>query len=165
MTIRDYQFINSLDITGLTYEEDIINYFKIDKSLTIDEIKNKIKQITSIKDKKIKNYFFFKGKLWKVEKNMIELSYEQFKSLEILIAEGDNIKNLHKLLAIYVRPVFRKYNIKTQDKIYNQLLDLDMSVANGLATLFFSLVMKHTSYITISYLNQRKRLEASTINK
>ena len=167
MRIRDYQFINLLDLTGLTYEEDIINYFNIDKSLTITEINEEVRKITTISTKKLKgSYFWFNKKIWRIEKDMINLSYEQFARLDRLIAEGDNTANLHKLLSIYVRPLFKKYSIKTQEKIYDQLLDLDMSITQSILNLFFSLASKYTQNIVIHYLNQQKiNQNLSIINK
>lgn len=163
MTIKEYQYIETLN-TGETYERELISYFNINTNQSVDKVNIELKNKLLSQPKILKrNWFWFKGKIWIIEKDMINLSYEQFSRLDIILAENKNIENLHKLLSIYVRPLFRKYNIKTQEKIYNQLLDLDMGITQSIINLFFSLAQKSLNNITISYLNQMKKLSNQSI--
>ncbi len=160
MTIRDYQLITN---TGTT-EEQIITHFKIDKSKSIDYVQNKLKEFVTIDTKVyVKRYIRLNGKLYKIEKNLQKLSYEQFSRLEMILAENNNVENLHKLLAIYIRPVniffrIRKYDMQEQEKIANELLNLDMSIAQSIINFFFLYGMNYMKNINISYLNLMKKM-------
>jgi len=165
MNIKTYQQIASIDTGSTTYDEQIITILGIDKNQTIDKISAEITKLTQITPYTIKrNSFRLNGKRYKIEKDFIELTYEQFTRLDSLIAEEDNIGNLHKLLSIYVRPTdwfgrIKPFNLKTQEKIYNELLDMNMDFAQGLMLLFFSNATRCINNINISYLNQIKLME------
>lgn len=168
MTIKDYQYIMSLDKTDeLLWEKQVIDYLKVDTKKSIDDVLLEVRKKLAITPKSInKHYFWFKNNLWYIEKNLIELSYEQFARLDNLISEDDNINNLHKLLSIYVRPWNCKFSLKTQDKVYEKLLDLDINFAQGLLVFFFANAQRYMKYINIHYLNQMKNpLPLLTQNK
>lgn len=170
MNIRQYQYISTLN-TGDTakYEEEIIDYFKIDKTLTPEKVQVELEKKLEVKAKDIKkNYKFLLNKKWyKLENDFLESSYEQFVRLDILLAENKNINNLHKLLAIYCRPVnwygkIKKYNLRDQDKIAEELLNLDMGIAQSIMVFFYLNAMKCLKYTKIHYLNEMKKVVNTT---
>ena len=161
MKIFEYQYIHSLDSGATDYEFKIIEYLKIDQSQSWDKVKKDIEDHLKINPREIRHKYLKIGRrIFKIQKEFLQSSFEQFVRLDMLLAEEDNVKNLHKLLAIYVRPLFSKFNLKTQDKIENYLLNLDMSIAQGLIVFFSLNATKSLRNINISYLNQMK--ETST---
>lgn len=159
MTIKQYQYIQS--ISGATdYEIQLLDYFKIDKSLPYQEAIEKLNKILTITPTAVKSKIKVNGKCFKVEQDFMEGSVEQFTRLDNLLAEENNTMNLHKLLAIYIRPYkwFRieKYNPTKQEAIANQLLEMDMEVAQGLLLFFSLLAAKYMKNINIHYLNKMK---------
>lgn len=165
MTIKDYIFITK---SGRT-EKEILNYFKIDQSQTIQKVSTDLKIKMVIPPvSSVKRYTRIGNTIFKIEKNLSELSYEQFNRLETLLAEDDNVSNLHKLLSIYVRPInwyggIQKYNFNKQEKIYDKLLNMDIGVANSILQFFFLNAVSYMKNINISYLNQKKRMEMEYI--
>ena len=169
MLIRDYQYISKLD-TGKTYEDEMIKYFKIPTNRPLEEVRKDLEKKTEIKEKKtLKKWWWFKGKIWTLHYPFTEETYDQWNRLETLLAEENNIQNLHKLLAIYFRPkrfffFNKKFSMKDQDKIENDLLDFDMDWAQTIA-LFFSLsATKYMRNMNIYYLNQMKQKSVASTN-
>ena len=161
MTIKDYIFITQSGIT----EKELLDYFKIDQSQTIDKVSADLKiKIKIPVVSQVKRYIRIGNTIYKIDKNIAQLSYEQFNRLETLLAEGDNVSNLHKLLSIYVRPInwyggIQKYNFNKQEKIYDKLLNMDIGVANSIIQFFFLNAVNYMKNINISYLNQMKKME------
>lgn len=161
MLVKDFQYINS--ISGSTnYEELILTHFNISKNQTIEKVQLELESALKINPREIKgNFIRFNKKKWGIEKDLLECTYEQFNRLEMLLAEEKNIENLHKLLAIYVRPrkwfKIEKFNLKRQDDIAKELLELDMNIAQGLILFFYLNATKSFLNINISYLNQMKK--------
>lgn len=169
MKVKDFQYINSLDSGSTTYETDLIEYFHLDISKSYTNIQKELAEVlqaepvTSLPDKIKLN-----GKWYGVEKDLLECEFEQYIQMDKIIAEDDNIKNLHRLLAIFVRPLNRnwigklnkleKYDIKKQDYISNDLLELDINIGLGYMVFFYHLAMNYMKHINISYLNQKRNL-------
>lgn len=162
MILKDFQYINTLDSGSTTYEQSLIEYFKIETNQSIDKVRIDLQKCITIKPFDLKkNSFKLKGKRYFIEKDFLSCTYEQFSRLDMLLAEGNNIENLHKFLSIYVLPYkyyfFKtKYNIKSQDKIYGALLELDMNMAQSILLFFYQNVLKSLNNINIHYLNQVK---------
>jgi len=162
MIIRDFKYISTLDTGSTTYELDLINYFKIPTNQSVEKVGEQLKKYMDVVPiTKFKKYYWFKGKLWKVCMPLQDETFDQWSRMETILAEENNIQNINRLLAIYFRPVrwygkVRKFNLNTQEKIEESLLDLDMNIANGL-TLFFSIVgFKYMNNIKVFFLNQTK---------
>lgn len=162
MNIAQFQHISKLDTGSTTFEQELIDYFQINKKQDLDKVASDLQNAMTIKPYELKgNIIKYNGKTWVIEEPFLEKTYEQWKRLEITIAEGDNIKNLHRLLAIYLRPKkwFRiePFDLKTQTEIENELLGLDVSIANAIMSRFFLSVTKRMRNINIFYLNQMKK--------
>lgn len=165
MTIKDFQYINKSGVT----EKEILDYLKIDQSQTIQKVSADLKIKINIPTvSQVNRYTRIGNTIFKIEKDLSQLSYEQFNRLETLLAEEDNVSNLHKLLSIYVRPInwyggIQKYNFNKQEKIYDKLLNMDIGIANSILQFFFLNAVSYMKNINISYLNQRKRVEKEFI--
>lgn len=168
MIIKDFQFVNSLDTGSTTLENDICDYFKIDKSQKPEKVRSEIDEKLFIlhKDydgKKLK----IADKWFLAEKDFFECSYEQFVRMDVLLAENNNIKNLDKLLAIYCRPrIFNwkklryeiePFNLQTQEKIQEILKNnMKMEDAYAVVLFFYQNITRSLRNINIFYLNQKK---------
>jgi len=162
MLVKDFKKISLLDTGSTTYELDLIKYFKIDTTKTIDEVGEQLKKCMEITPTtKFKKYYWFNKKLWKVCFPFTDESFDQWARLETILAENNNLQNINRLLALYFRPVkwygkVKKFDLNTQEPIEEDLLDLDMNIANGLL-LFFSIVaFKYMNNIRAHYLNLLK---------
>jgi len=162
MTIKDFQFISNLD-TGSTYENELINHFKIDKTKSVDNVSKDLEVAVKVVPRVFKgNSMWLNKKKYIIEKDFLNCSYEQFTRLDSLLAENDNINNLHKLLSIYVRPYswwrlgIEKFYLKKQDIISNELLKMDMNDAQGIILFFFANANLCLRNINIRYLNLEK---------
>jgi hypothetical protein len=166
MRVKDYQYINTLNSGSTTYEYDVAKYFGVDTTKDIESVRKElVKFIEYDKDYKSgSTYTMFKGKKWMIEDDILSGTFEQWTRLETILSEEDNVKNLHKLLAIYFRPMrkkgFFKYKIETfslekQDGISEELLDLPIEVANSIMVFFYQFVPKLMKNIGIQFLNQK----------
>lgn len=149
--------------TGATFEDKLIEYFKIDTHQPIDKVREDLEKITTIKeDVECKYNQWFNKKRWHLQLPFLDATYDQWSRLESLLAEEDNINNLHKLLAIYFRPkkfyLFRtKFNMKSQDKIEQELLDYDIDKAKQMLLFFSHNATRYLRNMNISYLNMMKQ--------
>lgn len=171
MKIRDYQALTLIP-TGATYEAEVAKYFGIDLNQPYEGVQEDITAKLTVPDIKIGTNIFHKGKVWNVEKDFLNCTFEQWIRLETLLAEDKNTANLHKLLAIYCRPAHKrwyqkkyhinKYDLTLQDQLAEDLLDLDMAIAKEIIQGFFLLAIKSMSYIKIHYLNQLRKVKNSS---
>lgn len=176
MKLYQYQELTQLDSGSTTYEEDVCNLFNIDKSQTIHKVREDIFNLLKINNTKIKNKYKL-GKTWfMVEQEIFERSYEQFAEMDRILAENNNIQNLHKLIAIYFRTrrfnwfklkyEIQPFSIKNHDANYELIQKhLDMEDANALGLFFYSNAMKYMKNMNIYYLNQAKLKNMSMENK
>jgi len=132
MTIKQYQEILLLDTGSTMYDANVCDILGIDTNQSLDKVKletsyfNNNERVVQFKTKHKLN-----KKLYAIEQDFLECTYEQFIQLERILAEGDNIKNIHRLISIYFRPVkwswkkFRfniePYNIKRQEYISSEI--------------------------------------------
>jgi hypothetical protein len=162
MLVKDFIYINTLDSGSTTFENELISYFKIDTDQTREKVSQDLDKIIKVEQKIIKRkYIWFKRKLWKICLPLQEETFDQWTRMETILAENNNNKNLHKLLAIYLRPVkwygkLKKFDMRNQDKIENDLLDIDMSTAQSILVFFSIVALKSMNYIKVFYLNQMK---------
>jgi hypothetical protein len=152
-----------IDSGSTNYEEQLVDYFKLDRTKKWSESLEELEKLITITPVEIKkSKIKINNKIYKIEKDLLDSSFEQFVRLDNLIAENDNVNNLHKLLAIYLRPVkwfqIEKYNLKTQDIIAEELLQMDMNIAQGLLLFFSQYANKYMDNINISYLNRMRKV-------
>ena len=138
MTIQEFQYVSNMDTGSTSYEMNLLTYFNINKSQPISKIRNEIGKRLNVKEKKLKKWTLFNNGIWRLQNNFLEHSFEQWKRLETILAEDNNINNLHRILGIYFRPINQEFNYNTQDKIENDLLKLDMGLAHNIMNLIFS---------------------------
>lgn len=167
MTIQQYQNIVLLDSGSTTYEADICKILNINMNRNIKDVKVDIEKQMKLLTTEFKKKLKVNGKWYMAEEDILECSYEQFVELDRILAEEDNINNLHRLLAIYFRP--RKFNfrrmkwqptpfdMKNQEQIAKELQSyIGIAEANGLVVFFYQTASKSLKYINISFLNQQK---------
>ena len=159
MTIKQYQQINKMDSGSTMFEAELADIFQIEKDDTIENIRTKLNELMKVNEYKLKNKVYFNNKVWKWENDFLDQTFEQWIRLEQILAENDNIKNLHKLLAIYFRPCnwfgkMVKYKLSEQEEFSNELLELDMSIGTALMVFFWNVAIESMNYIRIHFLNQ-----------
>jgi hypothetical protein len=117
INLGQYQQVYALP-TGITtsqYTTEILKIFNIDGSkYTIKEIREIIDSIKIPSVDPLKRFIVkIDGQEYGVVKNIMKSTFNEWISFESLIGasptEEDTIKNLHKILAIYVRPLKRKW--------------------------------------------------------
>ena len=174
MKLKDFQAINLIQ-TGATYESDLAKYFAIPTDQALEKVREKLKEKLEIPEWKFSEEFDFNGKRWRIENDLLESTFEQWVRLETLISEDDNMKNLHKLLAIYLRPVIKQklfkkariepFNLDKQDEYAFEILELPIEIANSLLLFFYQNVPRYLNYIKIHYLNQTNNLLYTSIKQ
>lgn len=172
MTVKDYQFVKSLDSGSTTFELDLIEYFKIDTTKTNKEVKEELVNILRYEEKEIGQTISINGKEYGIEKDLLSSQFDQFIQLDKILAEDKNVENLHRLLAIYIRPMKRKlfkkviepFDLNKQDEIAKDILNMEIGYAINAMVFFYSYVnnilMKN---IKISYLNKMKKMKVNNL--
>ena len=163
MTIKDFQYINSIP-TGSTYLLEVSKYFGLDTNLPPDVLEEMINNLMIIKEIPLKKYIKVKGKKYTYEKDLKKVGFNQFIILESLIAEEDNVKNLNFLIALFCRPVKRKWFrliISPFDELdyeldCNNLLEMNMEDAQALILFFYHYVEGCSQNMKIHCLNLMK---------
>ena len=164
MKVRDYQIIEQIP-TGTTYMLKVAEHFGLDTTLELDVVAEMVSNFTNVKEVKLGKYIIVKNKKYTWDKNMKKVSMLQFTQLESLIAEEDNVKNLNSLLAIFCRPLKRKwfkkyiqpYTDKDQEIIANDFLDMSMDDAQALLLFFYHYVEDYMLNMKILYLEIIKK--------
>jgi hypothetical protein len=160
MTIKQYQDLMLLDSGSTTYEYEVVKCMNLKMNLKIEDIQELLKRELEIKEYIIKNNrFYFNKKLWSIDKDFLDGSFEQFIRVEQLVAEENNIQNLHTLFAIYCRPmkykfIKQKFDSKMLEDIEKELLELPMDIAQAVLLFFYHVVQEYMRYITIPFLNK-----------
>ena len=164
MVIRQYQQINLINTGSTTYELEVAKVLNIKTDRSEADVRADIKRELLIPDYKIGKYIYFNKKEWLIEKDLLDSTFEQWIQLEILINKQDNINNLHRLLAIYLRPIRKSkilkrkeiepYNLEKQEAIANELLDLPLEIAKTLMIFFYQFVVESLNNMKITYLNK-----------
>lgn len=158
MNILTYQKLVDIE-TGKTYENDVIELLKLDKNKSYNVLSDEIVNIFSkIEPAKLKKSYKINGKRYKYDKELLESSWEQLCQLEMMLAEDDNNHNIHKLLAIYLRPVdflgrIAPFDMKSQEGIATEIQNhMKIEDATALLLFFCQVVMKYMKTINIRYL-------------
>lgn len=168
MTLRDFQVISNFQ-TGATYFYDIIKYFGIDTNLdveVVDEIAANLIKMDPIELPK-NQLITINNKLYKYEKDFNERKAKIFERFDALKAQNDHIANAHFLLACYLRPAKRKlfkyviepFDPNTQDKIANELLNMEAGLASSLLSFFLLSAQRYSINGNVYFLNRMKRLK------
>ena len=152
MKVRDFIYISSIP-TGITYEQDLIKYFNINSNQSVEDVVKEINLRTKVRTIPVPKQFKLNGKKWFVDQDLMDGTFEQFIRLEQLLAQGNNLINLHKLLAIYCRPT-KKFIMDDQDILAEELLELNMEIAQAIMFFFYQNALNSINYMKIAYLNQ-----------
>lgn len=169
MKLRDYIELNKIDKDDKEYDIKVLKYFNIDYSkLTPLQVKEKIKEFTNVNATKItKNKIKINGERFHID-NILKSTYSQWILLESYLTEEDYfINNLHKVLAIYIRPrVFNWKKLRWEGKKFSdidleknseKILDMDVNDAFGLNVFFYQRDKKSINNMKILYLNEKMR--------
>lgn len=169
MKLKHYQYINTLDGGSTLYNDYLINYFEVSRNQSYDKVIEDLnkKMFIEIKDFN-KNKVKVGDKMFIVEKDFYECSYEQFSRLDTILAEENNTANLHKLISIYCRPrIFNwkklkwdiePFNLKNQEDISEYLKEnMLMEDAHAIMIFFCQNVKLSLQNINIYCLNQKKK--------
>lgn len=170
MKIRDFIFLNGQDSGSTSYMMDVCRYFNIDTTKTVEGMTKDLMKIIKINDKiniEKKGFFIFKGRKWIYDNDFLKYSGEQWERFESFLGPGKE-KHINKLLAVYTRPcnIFgkpEKFDMRTQDKIENDLLDLDYELGIKLNVFFCQDINIFIHYIKIPYINEMNRMKNSYI--
>ena len=165
MKIKDFQAISAIP-TGATYILDIAKYFGLDVNKPVDDISDEIELLTIIKNRPLEKYISINGKRYMYEKNLKEASFGAFITLENILSENDNVKNMHRLIGLFCRPAKRKwfkwyltpYNDETYEKNCEAILEMDIDDAQSLILFFYHFVEHYSTNMKIFYLNQKKKV-------
>ena len=176
MTIKQYQDILILNSGATDYEVQICSILDIPLNKKIEEIKFEIEKALKVNTTEFKKKLKVNGKWYMAEEDMLECTYEQFVELDRILAEGDNIQNLHRLISIYFRPrkfsfkkwkyMVERFDIKHQEKISKDIQEhMNMEEANGLILFFYQCATESLKNMNIFYLNQMKQKNTYMLNK
>lgn len=173
ITIKDYQRIyKQIGIYNESVKEKKINEFddvmesiKLvsayssipEKELKIADISNVIGIINDmsfikeeIPSKQIVE-FKFKNKLYNVIQSLHKQQFQDYVSLENILQRGNNIENMHYILAIMsrigVEETLDDYDV---DERANEFLNLDIITANNISVFFSSLEKVYTQISMLS---------------
>ena len=164
MKVIDYQDLNTIP-TGTTYILEVAKYFGLDTNLPPDVLEEMILNLSRIKEISLPKFIYIKGKRYMYEKDLKKVGFNQFVLLESIIAEEDNVKNMHRLIALFCRPAKRKWlkwMISPFDELEyeidcNNILEMNMEDAQALILFFYQFVDRCSQNMKIHYLNQVKQ--------
>lgn len=93
-----------------------------------------------------------------------EHTYEQNRLLQAILNEKNNHKNIHKLLALYVRPAnkfgkVKKFKMEKHEQISKDLLQLNLEDFKWIMEIMLIMIKKILLNINIHILNEQKKLE------
>lgn len=177
MNIKDYQYIIKLNTGSTTYELDICKYFNISTDRSNELVYADMAKYMKIEPVEIKEKEIING--YMLERDILKCTYEQWKQLELILADDDNENNLHKLIAIYFRPAIRikknifskeryeieKFDLDKYELNSEKLLELDMNIASGLLVFFYQNVPRLLNNIKIHYLNNQNQMMNNLLNQ
>lgn len=161
MKVKDFQYINTIP-TGITYNLEFAKYFNLDLNMTNEEMTSEFEEITKIKKKKLEKYIFVNGKKYIYNNDLKKCSFAQFIQLETLVNENDNVKNLHRLIALFCRPAKRKwfryviepFDLETQNQIAENILEMEIEDAQELILFFYHLVENYSLNMKLHFLTE-----------
>jgi hypothetical protein len=181
INVEQYQALYTIPsgTTGNDYTTKVLDIFNIDGSKytikEINEVVNGIK-IPSIKKLDKFNITIVNSK-FTIVNNIMKSTFNEFIQYEALVGsspdEATIIKNLHKVLAIFVRPTIGSLfwkRIKPLDKtdiIENEKMMLKMNIEDAIAinVFFYQRELTFIQNTKKHYLNQRSLMSTATVTK
>lgn len=175
--LKDYQKLHSID-SGQTETELTIQLCELiglnTQNLTKEEVKSKIQEYISsiIVSRKKHPYIRLNGKRYKVDTELTKLKFAQFILLDQYMKDV-NEKNVsdktHKLISIFIRPTRfyffpKKFNTNDVEKISNDVLDLEISIALNLINVFFYVIVNGLKSGVIESLNNFEKMNKMEMN-
>lgn len=171
MTLQQYQQLYNLPsgLTNTQYTKEVLNIMNINgNKFTIKQINDIVESIKVPEIKNLKKHTIkINSKRYGIVKDIMKSTFNEWIQYESIIGisttEEDTIKNLHKILAIYVRPIKRKFfmfnKIQVLDKIdinenENAMLQMDIQDALAINVFFYQHVNIFIKRIRKRYLNQ-----------
>jgi len=175
LNVEQYQkiYLLSSGLTSSQYTKEVVKIMNIDGSkYTIKEIKEKIDSIKIPQPKKLNKFkITIVNREFTIVNNIMKSSFNEWIQYESIIGVSPNdediIKNLHKILAIFVRPTKRKWLFW---KTITPLADTDiekneeymkkLSIEDALSinVFFYLREMNFIQNTKRYYLNQRTKL-------
>ena len=171
MTVKDFQFLNIINTGSTSFIYDVAKYFNLPTDIDMEVVNEMINNITDYKTKEIvSDVITINGKKYGLEKELLNCKFSQYMRLDALLNENNNIANLHHLLAIYVRPIKKKwfktsiepYDVDKQELIANKILNMEIGEALGCMIFFYQRGMRYLKIGNISYLNQLKKAKKTS---
>ena len=175
MSVDQYQqvYLLSTGLTSSQYTQAVIKIFKIDgEKYKIKEIREKVDSISIPEPKEIRKFkLSIDGTKFTIVNDLMKSSFNEWIQYESIVGvspnEEDIIRNIHKILGIFVRPTKRKLffwkkitPLADTDIEANQEVMKKMNIEDALnINVFFYL--RELSFMTDIkkfYLNQRSRL-------
>ena len=169
MTVKDFQFINTLNTGDTMFIYKVSDYFHLPTDVdieTMNEIITNLIKYTITNDIKTDKIIINKKK-YGLEKDLLNCTFSQYMRLDALLNENNNIANLHHLLAIYIRPIKRKwfkksielYDVNKQEEIAEDILTMEIGDALSKLLFFYQKGLRYLNNGNISYLNQLKKMK------
>lgn len=160
MKIKEYQEIMLMDSGSTTYVSELGKRLNIKGTLSYSDAYGEILKKLDIKPiEKLPRLFFIGKKIYMFDNDLLGATFDQFSLMDQILAEEDNVQNLHKLLALYLRPMswlwrIKKFNINTQEKISLYIRDnLEIEDAFGLMLFFYNYAIVYIKYMSQHFLN------------
>lgn len=173
INVEQYQalFMIPSGTTGNDYTERVLDIFNIDGSkYTIVEINKIINDIKIPKPEELKKMkVTIDNKKFTIVNDIMKSSFNEWIQYEAIVGSSPDdetiIKNLHKILAIFVRPTVRKWfrnriqPLEETDIDVNEKMMLKMSIDTALSinVFFYLREMNFMENIKKSYLNKKTR--------
>lgn len=169
VTLNQYQQIYSIPsgATEREYTNELLKIFNISDIKSVKSIKNTIDDITIPEVKELDKFTFkINGRKYGVVKDIMKDSYNAWMQYEAIVntspTEDDIIKNLHKILAIYIREKNIWGKVKSISKIdieqgEKDMLDMPIDKALAANVFFYLNIMDFIKSTKMYYLNQRIR--------
>jgi len=175
MNVKQYQEIYGISsgTTGIEYTKAVMKIMNIDgNKFTINEVKEKIDNIKIPETSELKKFKVkIGGKNYSIVKNIMKASFNEWIQFGSIVgsstSEEDMVKNLHKILAIFVRPTQRRRFFWDKitplsdvdlDDNEEQMLKLNIEDALSINVFFYQSEMNFIRNIKRYYLNHRTKL-------
>lgn len=175
MNVEQYQKVYAIPsgLTASQYTKEVVKIFNIDgNKFTTKEIKEKIDSIRIPEPKGLKSFkITIDGKDFSIVKDIMKSSFNEWIQYESVVGasptEYDIVRNLHKILAIFVRPTKRKWLFWKSitplaetdiDENEKYIKKMDIEDALNINVFFYLREMNFITDTKRYYLNHRTKL-------
>jgi len=175
MNVDQYQqvYLLSSGLTASQYTQAVIKIFNIDgDKYKIKEIRERVDSITIPEPKELQKFkLSIDGTNFTIVDDLMKSSFNEWIQYESIVGasptEKDIVRNIHKILAIFVRPTKRKYLFWKRitpladtdiDKNEEMMKKMNIEDALNINVFFYLKEMNFMQDIKKFYLNQRSQL-------